>query len=54
MIVTSSVKASSQPHERYCALCAEERPEGAKVLKHISTNRIICILCLLAIAEINS
>lgn len=36
-----------------CCLCNRNIPDGKMVLRHIETKKIICLLCLVDMAEIN-
>lgn len=36
-----------------CCACEEEQPEDKTVIRHENTDNIICITCLIAIAEMN-
>ena len=38
--------------EEICYLCNKEIPEGKLVLRHEVTRNIICLFCLIKIAEI--
>ena len=63
MIIKSGAKShytSNEPpsmtcrieFEEICSVCDKEIPEGALVLRKVETNNIICLLCVIDIAEI--
>ena len=36
-----------------CSLCDNEIPNGSLVLRHTDTTNILCLICLVKIAEVN-
>ena len=44
-------KSYARPEDT-CALCDREIPEGKLVLRRDDNKRIICLLCMVALAEV--
>ena len=52
-------KSKAKPYDRLnqkfetCSLCGQNQAQGDQCLRHTGTKRILCISCLLKIADIN-
>lgn len=45
-------KFSNESFDEICSLCDKKIPSGSAVIRHDTTQNILCLMCLIEIAEI--